>query len=134
MKTIALERVDYLPRELSPGILYVSEEYKVAGHLCACGCGNKVVVPLGPAEWTFHENAGRPTLRPSIGNWQLPCRSHYVISDGRIDWGDQWSEAAVVAGRRAEDVRRKAYYSKMDKERGFWRRLWGWILGVFGRR
>jgi uncharacterized protein DUF6527 len=45
---ITLERVKYLPRELAPVILYVSEEFGVAGHLCACGCGNKVVTPLGP--------------------------------------------------------------------------------------
>lgn len=134
MKTIALERVQYLPKQMSPGVLYVSEEYKVAGHLCACGCGEKVVVPLGPAEWTFWETAGRPSLRPSIGNWQLPCRSHYVIRDGRIEWGDTWSEAAVVAGRRAEEARRAAYYAKLDRERGFWRRLWKWILSFFSRR
>ena len=48
MNTIKLERVQYMPKQLSPGILYVSEKYSVAGHLCACGCGNKVITPLGP--------------------------------------------------------------------------------------
>jgi hypothetical protein len=100
---ITLQRVQYLPRELAPGILYVSDEFAVAGHLCACGCGNKVVTPLGPAEWTFTERNGRPTLHPSIGNWQLPCRSHYVIAEGQIRWGDQWSEAQVFAGRPRGD-------------------------------
>jgi Family of unknown function (DUF6527) len=133
VKTLVLKRVAFMPRDLSPGVLYVSEEYAVAGHLCACGCGNKVIVPLGPAEWTFHENAGRPTLRPSIGNWQLPCRSHYVITDGTIEWGNSWSEDAVIAGRRAEEARRVSYYAKLDQERGFWRRLWSWILKVIGR-
>ncbi len=133
MKTLVLERVEFMPADLAPGVLYVSEEYGVAGHLCACGCGNKVIVPLGPAEWTFHENGGRPTLRPSIGNWQLPCRSHYVISNGRIEWGDSWSDDGVIAGRRAEEARRVAYYAKLDQKRGFWRRLWGWILKILGR-
>lgn len=133
MNTIALERVKYLPRELSPAVLYVSEEYKVTGHLCACGCGSKVVVPLGPAEWTFSETAGRPTMRPSIGNWQLPCRSHYVIRDGKIEWGDTWSEAAVLAGRRAEEARREAYYASLEPKRGFWGRLWKWALNLFSR-
>jgi hypothetical protein len=81
---IILQRVKYLPRDLAPGTLYVSEEFSVAGHLCACGCGNKVITPLAPAEWIFAERAGRPTLHPSIGNWQLPCRSHYVIANGQI--------------------------------------------------
>jgi Family of unknown function (DUF6527) len=53
MNTITLERVKYMPRELSSGILYISDEYAVAGHLCACGCGNKVITPLGTAEWAF---------------------------------------------------------------------------------
>lgn len=126
MNRITLQRVQYLPRELAPGTLYVSDEFAVAGHLCACGCGNKVITPLGPAEWTFTERHGRPTLRPSVGNWQLPCRSHYVIADGQIRWRDQWSEAQVVAGRRAEEQRRQAYYAS-GARRTIWQRLRSWV-------
>lgn len=133
MKTIALQRVKYIPRELSSGILYVSEEYAVAGHLCACGCGTKVIIPLGPAEWVFSEHDGRPTLSPSIGNWQLPCRSHYLITDGRIRWAGQWSDAQVATGRRAEEQRRQAYYGSKDRERSFWVRVWKFVRKLFGR-
>lgn len=133
MNKIALERVKYLPRELLPGVLYVSQEYAVAGHLCACGCGNKVVTPLGPAEWAFLERDGCPTLRPSIGSWQLPCRSHYVITDGRIHWAPQWSDAEVTAGRRAEVQRRQAYYASIDREHRFWLRLWRTVRKFFRR-
>ena len=113
MNKIKLERVQYVPKQLSPGILYVSEKYSVAGHLCACGCGKKVVTPLGPAEWSFTES-GKVCLpsAPSIGNWQLPCRSHYVIRQGRIDWAGAWTHAQVLAGRRAEEQRREAYYAQ----------------------
>jgi hypothetical protein len=133
VNTLSLQRVKYIPRDLSPGILYVSNEYAVAGHLCACGCGEKVITPLGPAEWTFSERDGRPTLRPSIGNWQLPCRSHYVITDGRIQWAAQWSDAQVAVGRRAEQQRRQAYYASIDRERGFWHWLWKLLRKLFGR-
>ena len=133
MSELALRRVKYLPRELSPGVFYVSEEYAVAGHLCACGCGNKVITPLGPAEWTFSEVNGRPTLRPSIGNWQLPCRSHYVISDGHIQWEGQWSESQVLAGRHAEERRRQAHYATLDGKRSFWHRIWTWLRRIFSR-
>ena len=34
-----LQRVHHMPKELQPGILYVSEEFLTAAHLCACGCG-----------------------------------------------------------------------------------------------
>ena len=32
-------QVHQMPRELSPGILYVSKEFGTSAHLCACGCG-----------------------------------------------------------------------------------------------
>lgn len=133
MSMLLLRRVEYIPRELAPGILYVSEEYAVAGHLCACGCGNKVITPLGPAEWIFSAQNGLPTLRPSIGNWQLPCRSHYVITDGQIHWAGQWSSAQIAAGRRAEEERRRAHYALLRGKRGFWRRLLELISKILGR-
>ena len=132
--SLRLKRVEYLPKALSPGVLYVSDEYKVAGHLCACGCGNKVVIPLGPAEWSFREEGGEATLRPSIGNWQLPCRSHYVITRGKIEWGGDWSEAAVKAGRKKEEARRAAHYRELEWSRSFWGRAWNWLRSLFGRR
>jgi hypothetical protein len=127
VNTIKLERVQYMPKQLAPGILYVSEKYAVAGHLCACGCGNKVVTPLGPAEWSFIESGGQPSLRPSIGNWQLPCRSHYIINQGRIDWAGAWTKGQVLSGRRAEEQRREAYYAQ-KKSSGLLDQLWQWLV------
>jgi hypothetical protein len=72
-----LQRVRYMPKELQPGVLYVSEEFLTAAHLCACGCGAKIRTPLGPAEWSVEEAPQGPTLWPSVGNWQQGCRSHY---------------------------------------------------------
>jgi hypothetical protein len=132
VNTIVLQRVKYLPKELSPGILYISEEYAVAGHLCACGCGNKVITPLGPSEWNFTEQGGQPSLWPSIGNWQLPCRSHYVIAAGQIKWAGQWSDAQILAGRQAEEQRRRAYYAAKDRERSLWQRFWSWLRELLG--
>lgn len=131
MKCIALKHVVHLPRQLEPGILYVSQEYSVAGHLCACGCGSKVITPLGPAEWSFSERGGQPSLRPSIGSWQLPCRSHYVIAGGQICWAPAWSDAQIKAGREAEQVRREAHYRALDSQRSFWGRLRNWVRSLF---
>lgn len=128
---LRLEKVRTIPRELSSGVLYVSMEYAVAAHLCACGCGNKVVVPLGPAEWSFSERNGAATLSPSIGNWQLPCRSHYIISGGKVMWAGQWSEAQVLAGRNAEQQRRTTYYAQNQKLPSLWDRFWGWLTSLF---
>lgn len=112
MRTIKLQRVQYMPSSLDPGVLYVSEEFNVAGHLCPCGCGNKIITPLGPTEWSFTSDDDKPTLYPSIGNWQLPCRSHYWVLDGEIEWSYQWSEKQIKAGREAEDKRRQLYFEK----------------------
>lgn len=114
---IILQRVHYMPKEFVTDILYVSEEFDVAGHLCPCGCGNKIITPLGPTDWSFVEEDGKVTLDPSIGNWQIPCRSHYWITNGEIDWSYQWTDKQIKAGRRAEEKRSKAYYNKLDRKR-----------------
>lgn len=66
------------------GKLYVSRRYRCAIHLCACGCGIETVTPLNAETgWTLTVDG---TLHPSVGNNQLPCRSHYWITEGRIVW------------------------------------------------
>lgn len=118
MKTaFKLERVHYMPKELKPGLLYVSEEFNVAGHLCACGCGNKVITPLGRVGWSFTDTKKGPTLWPSIGSWQLACKSHYWITGGDVRWAEQWSLAEIESGRRAEEERRRAHFESRTKKR-----------------
>lgn len=131
MKLIALCKVHYVPKVLEPGILYVSDEYHPAAHLCMCGCGAKVVTPLGPAKWAFWDERGHPSLWPSIGNWQLPCRSHYVIRGGKVLWAGQWSDAQVDAGRARERTALEALYKSSPAKPGFWISLWKAFIGLF---
>jgi hypothetical protein len=126
-------RVEFIPKALEPGVLYAADEYDIAAHLCACGCGTKVTTPLGPTEWRVTEKNGLPTLSPSVGNWQLPCRSHYLIIAGKTHWAGQWSEAQVKAGRGAEELRRAAYYAARGAEQSLWARFWKWLKGLCGR-
>lgn len=129
---LSLLRVHYMPKALEPGILYVSEEFDVAGHLCACGCGNKVMTPLGPSEWSFEESTEGPSLRPSVGNWQLPCKSHYWITRGNVEWSGEWSSAQIELGRRAEEERRLAYYeSRTPPKQGWLAAIWRWFQRIF---
>jgi hypothetical protein len=131
---IRLERVRYMPKQILSNVLYVSEEFGTAAHLCACGCGKKVRTPLGPAEWSLEETSAGPTLRPSIGNWQLPCRSHYWIRRGQIVWADRWSAEEIVEGRRREEERRFSHYDEIGRKRsGALARLWQWIRSQLGR-
>lgn len=131
---IDLQHVYYMPQELKPNILYVSEEFGAAAHLCPCGCGTKIRTPLGPTDWTLYETKKGPTLRPSIGNWQIPCQSHYWITEGKIVWSTKWSSDQIAAGYHAEEVQRTSYYAVLDrKRRGILRRLWTLIRALFNR-
>jgi hypothetical protein len=127
-----LERVGAMPAALESGVLYVSDEYETAAHLCACGCGSKVRTPLGPTEWTVDDDdeAG-PSLHPSVGNWQRPCRSHYVIAGGEVHWSNAWTDQQVEAGRHGEQHRRDAYYFALN--RGRFGRLLDWFRRIFRR-
>lgn len=74
-----IEYVDFIPsvEAMKEGVLYISEPYKTTSHLCACGCGNVVVLPYGRRDgmfWTLTErlsgeamssSALRPTKRNS---------------------------------------------------------------------
>ena len=132
LKRIRLEHVQFMPKELLPGVLYVAKEYGAAAHLCACGCGSKIRTPLAPTEWQLVETREGPTLWPSVGNWQKPCRSHYVIDRGRIEWHGQWSQSQVAQGRMREQQRREAYFAMRDRQRegkrtGIWNRMKHWL-------
>jgi Family of unknown function (DUF6527) len=132
--TIELQRVHYMPKELEPGVLYVSDEFGIAAHLCACGCGFKIRTPLGPTEWAVNETSSGPSLCPSVGNWQQACKSHYWIRQGEIIWAGKWTPEQIAAGRRHEEERRRAYYDALDRKRGGnARRLWRWVKSLFER-
>lgn len=78
--------VDFIPKELDEGVLYISNRFKTASHLCCCGCGHKVVTPLNPARWSLTDHGSTVSLSPSIGLGTLPCCSHYWIRRSRVDW------------------------------------------------
>ena len=118
-----------MPRALQPGVLYVSDEYGTAAHLCACGCGSKIRTPLGPTDWELVETKDGPSLFPSIGNWQQECQSHYWIDRGQVRWAAKWSREQIEAGRRDERERAEAHFTRSARERrGPWSRFWSWII------
>lgn len=129
---IRLERVRTMPAQLEPGVLYVSEEFETAAHLCACGCGSKVRTPLAKTEWRFTDHPQGPSLHPSIGNWQRPCKAHYWIDRGEIEWSTRWTAEQIAMGRAAEERRRESYYVDLYPD-GWWTRVWRWLNSMFGR-
>lgn len=105
------EFVEAMPTELDEGRLYVSIRYRTAAHLCACGCGTKVVTPIKPAKWHLIYDGDTVSLWPSIGRWQEPCRSHYWIRAGRVVWSESWTEDEIEAGRQRDADNLHRYYS-----------------------
>ena len=88
----------------------------------ACGLGT-ARFRLDSPPVTFD---GTVTLHPSIGNGQLPCRSHYFIRHDRLDWLRPISAAATRAAGirdRAVHIDRKPQPSTKGTSRGgcaFW--------------
>ena len=72
--------VDSIPISLQKGVIYVCIKHKNVAHLCACGCNHRIDTPLDPEEWKLTYDGEKISLWPSIGNWDVPCRSHYFIT------------------------------------------------------
>jgi len=104
--------VTHMPQPLEPGVLYVSMEYATSIHLCCCGCGEEVVTPLAPTDWSLTFNGDSISLWPSIGNWNFKCRSHYIIEQNRVLVARPWSDDRVEYGRFRDKVAKERYYGR----------------------
>ncbi len=102
--------VKHIPERLEPGVLYVSIDYASAAHSCCCGCGEEVVTPFTPTDWRMTFDGETISLWPSVGNWNLRCRSHYVIDRGQVLESGPWSDAQVAAERRRDKAAKERYY------------------------
>jgi len=103
--------VEFMPKEIDEGVLYVSMEYSVAIHKCACGCGNKVPTPLSPTDWQLFFDGRTVSLEPSVGNWNFPCQSHYFIYRNDVDWAKPMSRQAIEGGRQRNRGAKTRYYA-----------------------
>jgi hypothetical protein len=109
------EFVEFVPKPLSEGVLYISIPYATASHLCFCGCGKKVVTPLSPTDWRLTFNGDTVSLDPSVGNWSYRCRSHYVLRTNRVIWMGQISEHEVRAIREKDARDKTRYYGNRSQ-------------------
>jgi hypothetical protein len=102
--------VERIPRVLEPGILYISMGYATAAHSCACGCGEEVMTPFTPTDWKMTFDGETVSLWPSIGNWQLACRSHYVIDRGVVVPAGAWTDKQIGAERSRDRAAKARFY------------------------
>jgi hypothetical protein len=109
------QAVERIPKQLKSGVIYHSEEFEVAALLCACGCGHRVML-LVPDSHQVSSECGMVTVRPSIAVCDAPCKSHYVITAGRIEWLPAFSDAAATSVMRSQIAR----HAILDAKRWSW--------------
>ena len=114
-RTVKYEFIELLPSTLEPETLYVSLKYKNMVHLCFCGCSRKVITPLSPTGWELTFNGREVSVFPSIGNWNLPCQSHYWITRSRVEWDVQWSAERIAAGFARDRADKERYYRRDEQ-------------------
>lgn len=81
-------------QKLEFGVIYVSEKYACCTHLCPCGCGTEICIPIKSDEittwddgWDYKKNISNEiTLSPSLLNKACPIRSHYFIKNNKIEY------------------------------------------------
>lgn len=110
------EFVESVPERMEDDVIYVSIRYRSVIHLCACGCGSEVVTPLGPTDWRVTFDGVSVSLSPSVGNWSLPCRSHYIIKRNKAVWAGDWSEERIAVGREHDRKNKDRYYGQTEAE------------------
>ena len=113
--TIKHKFVDLIPDVIEEGVLYISIPYATTIHKCACKCGETVVIPIKPTDWTLIWNGETISITPSIGSWSLPCKSHYWIKKNKIVWSRRWSKREIKSGRVKDKKMKNRRYSKLRK-------------------
>jgi hypothetical protein len=123
--------VEFIPKTLESGVLYVSKKFRTASHLCCCGCGTKIVTPLRETEYSLTELGEHVSLSPSIGNWNHPCQSHYWIRDNQVVWAGPMSKTEIRRGRAHDDSLKDAYFGTVTYP--WWRRAWTRVKAICSR-
>ena len=113
--SFAYQAVERIPKQLNNGVIYHSEEFEVAALLCACGCGHRVML-LVPDGHQVSSSDGMATVRPSIAVCDAPCKSHYFITAGRVEWLPAFSDALATSVMRKQIAR----HAILDAKRRSW--------------
>ena len=103
--------VTHIPERIEPGVLFVSMEFGMVAHSCCCGCGEEVTTPLTPTDWKLTYDGETISINPSVGNWNLACRSHYVIKNGKVIEAGPWSDEQVTAERKRDQAAKARHYA-----------------------
>lgn len=141
VKKITPVYVEFIPEIIEEGKLYISEVYQTAIHKCCCGCGEEVVTPLSPVDWQLKKNMNRVSLRPSIGNWNYHCKSHYFITNNRVIWADQFTQKQISSVQAKDNFDKQKYIAIKNQQKtgsrkhnnGILAKIWKLIKSFFNK-
>ncbi|MCY4477381.1 MAG: DUF6527 family protein [Gammaproteobacteria bacterium] len=125
--------VEDMPSIIQPHTFYISMQHRLTEHLCACGCGTEVSLPLGPSEWRIEGEEAGISLHPSVGNWRLPCKSHYVIHNSTTHWRETWTAQQISAGRARDQNAKNREIAANRRLMPWWLRIWYWFCRLVRR-
>lgn len=122
--------VEVIPDQLEEGVLYICDRYGTAIHKCCCGCGEEVVTPLSPADWSVRRIGQTVTLSPSIGNWSFACRSHYLINNNRVIWAGMLTAVQIEQVKARDLIDKELYIAaiNLQKRKGS---IWSMVIRFF---
>ena len=103
--------VDRIVPPLDAQTVYISEQFEVAALLCPCGCGHQINLLLGDGH-RIEDRDGKPSISPSIGVWDSPCRSHFWIRNGEVAWAEEWSDDRINRAMINQTLRHSALETK----------------------
>lgn len=112
-----------IPKQLGPGVVYHNADFELAALLCACGCGHRVTL-LVPDSHQVTSRGGLASVSPSIAVCDAPCKSHYFITEGKVQWLPAFSPAQATAVMRGQIAR----HASLDKGRSWMGRMWDTLM------
>jgi hypothetical protein len=134
--------VEYIPDDLEEDIVYVCVPFATVVHKCASGCGREIVTPISPTDWKLIFDGQTISLHPSVGNWSLPCQSHYWIRRDRVEWAPRWSRSQIEGARARDRAEKREYFESSvgttqdaasatgptrQEQKGLWSKVRGWF-------
>ncbi len=124
MTTYVYEAVERIPKVLTAGVIYHNLEFQVAALACACGCGHRVSL-LVPAGHGIDVDGNVPSITPSILVADAPCRSHFYITEGEVDW-----YPSTTSSQATEIMHRQVARHVLDDRasRPWWENGRRWVL------
>jgi hypothetical protein len=102
------QAVERIPKLLSDGVVYHNEEFQLAALLCACGCGHRITL-LVPDSHQVSSKGGLATIRPSIAVCDAPCKSHYFVTAGKVEWLPAFTRAQASNLMRKQIARHASH-------------------------